>query len=95
MAIRWRKDGRLLCAAMHDEEPGDLYIHDEFHYRLSVIAEVIVADDAHTENGLWHWVRQPVPVGVSGGEPFYKDWNAQPCRLPCCWAENREDERDR
>lgn len=28
MALRLRKDGRLLCAAMHKEEPGDTYLHD-------------------------------------------------------------------
>ena len=56
MAIRWRKDGRLLCAAMHPEEPGDTYINDNLHYRLSVVAQVIMADVDHETNGLWHWL---------------------------------------
>lgn len=56
MAIRWRKDGRLVCAAMSEEEEGDTYINDRLHYQLSVISRAIIADMDHEENGLWHWV---------------------------------------
>lgn len=36
MALRIRKDGRVLCAAMHKEELGDTYIDDGIHYFLSI-----------------------------------------------------------
>lgn len=35
MALRIRKDGRVLCAAIHPEEPGDAYLDDGVHYFLS------------------------------------------------------------
>lgn len=41
MALRIRKDGRILCAAMHPPEENDTYIDDRSHYRLSVIHKVI------------------------------------------------------
>jgi hypothetical protein len=56
MSIRWRQDGRLLCAAMHPEEEHDTYIDDRLHYELSVVQRAILADADHFENGLWHWV---------------------------------------
>ena len=56
MAIRWRNDGRLICAAMSDPEEDDTYIDDRLHYQLSVISRIILADVDHEENGLWHWV---------------------------------------
>ena len=52
MAIRWRVDGRLLCAAMSEEEDGDTYINDALHYQLSVVSRVILADPEHESNGL-------------------------------------------
>lgn len=55
MSIRWRLDGRLLCAAMHTGEPGDTYIDDRLHYKLSVEERAIIADVEHETNGLWHW----------------------------------------
>ena len=36
MAIRIRKNGRIFCAAMFPEEPGDTYINDQLHYHHSV-----------------------------------------------------------
>lgn len=56
MSIRWRADGRMLCAAKFPEEYGDTYIDDRLHYQLSVISKAIVADIDHEKNGLWHWV---------------------------------------
>tara|TARA_R110002072_G_scaffold302984_2_gene490700 strand:+ start:460 stop:666 length:207 start_codon:yes stop_codon:yes gene_type:complete len=56
MSIRWRKDGRLLCAAMTEPEEGDTYIDDNLHYQLSVISRAIMADVDHETNGLWYWV---------------------------------------
>lgn len=55
MAIRWRKDGRLICAAMSDPEEGDTYIGDWLHYELSVVTCLIIADVDHKTNGLWYW----------------------------------------
>jgi len=56
MSIRWREDGRLLCAAVTEPEEGDTYIDDKLHYQLSVISRAIVADIDHEKNGLWYWV---------------------------------------
>lgn len=56
MALRWRADGRLLCAAMFPEEQRDTYIDDRLHYYLSVEARVLIGDIDHFKNGLWHWV---------------------------------------
>ena len=55
MAIRWRKDGALVCAAMSDPQDEDTYIDDRLHYQLSVITKTICADENHENNGLWHW----------------------------------------
>lgn len=57
MSLRYRADGRLLCAAKHPAEPDDAYIDDNLHYRLSVISRVIMADVNEEENGLWHWLQ--------------------------------------
>ncbi len=56
MSMRWRKDGRLVCAAMTDAEPDDTYIDDRLHYQLSVVARAVLADPDHETNALWHWV---------------------------------------
>ncbi len=56
MAIRWRKDGALICAAKSEAEDGDTYIDDRLHYQLSVVSRAILADVDHETNGLWHWV---------------------------------------
>ena len=54
MGIRWRKDGRLICAAMSEPEEGDAYFDDRV---LGELANryYIVADPDHKINGLWHW----------------------------------------
>jgi len=56
MAIRWRLNGRLVCAAKSEERFGDTYINDRLHYQLSVISRAIIPDVHESENGLWHWV---------------------------------------
>ncbi len=56
MAIRWRIDGRLVCAAMSKPEDDDTYIDDRLHYQLSIESRSILADVDHETNGLWHWV---------------------------------------
>lgn len=57
MSLRIRKNGRILCAAMHYEEPGDTYIDDELHYQMSVIKKVIVTEPMflHRFRGEWWW----------------------------------------
>ena len=55
MAVRIRMSGDIICAAMSIEEPGDLYIDDELHYYLSVTNKLLLADENHKINGLWHW----------------------------------------
>lgn len=56
MAIRWRKDGRLLCAAKSEARPDDTYINDRLQYQLDVTSRAIVPDIDHEDNGLLHWV---------------------------------------
>lgn len=65
MALRIRKDGRILCAAIHPAEPGDTYIDDGLHYQLSVIHKVLVTEphEAHMQHGEWWW-RGQVPRNV-------------------------------
>lgn len=56
MSIRWRSNGRLVCAATSKPEEGDTYIDDRIHHQLCAISKAIVADIDHETNGLWHWV---------------------------------------
>lgn len=71
MAVRIREDGTIVCAAMHPEEPGDTYLHDGLHYRLSVDLGVLVTEPmeceggrgGHGKHGLWWW-RDRVPDDV-------------------------------
>ncbi|OLO05266.1 hypothetical protein [Salinicola socius] len=76
MALRIRKDGRILCAALHPEYEGDLYLNDSDHYRLSVELRVLVTEpiDSHVERGEWWWKNQ-VPTGIAI-DRFYQDENA-------------------
>ena len=55
MSIRWRKSGKLLCAAKCKERAGDTYIDDRLHYQLAVILKAIIPDKDEEKNGLWHW----------------------------------------
>lgn len=73
MALRVRKDGRILCAAIHPEEPGDTYIPDDVHYYLTVERKLIVTEamDRHQVHGQWWW-RGSVPADKVI-EPFYLD----------------------
>lgn len=66
MAVRIRKDGRILCAAMYAAEDGDCYIDDGIHYALSVEAKVLVTEshERHKNRGEWWWINA-VPQGVT------------------------------
>ncbi len=58
MAVRIREGGSpIVCAAMHPELPGDTYIDDGLHYRLSVKYGVLVSEpmERHALDGLWWW----------------------------------------
>jgi len=74
MALRIRKDGRILCAATHVEEPGDIYLNDTEHYRFSVELGLFVTEPmepnpenpgrgGHKAHGEWWW-RYRVPDDV-------------------------------
>jgi len=71
MALRIRKDGRILCAVMHKKELGDTYIHDGLHYWLSVGEKILVTEphERHQYRGEWWWVGN-VPNGIMVDE-FY------------------------
>jgi hypothetical protein len=74
MAVRIRKGGRILCAAMHPEEEGDTYVHDGLHYQLSVEAKILVTeawDEGHSERGQW-WRAGQIPDGVVIDEFYLK-----------------------
>lgn len=65
MALRIRKDGRILCAAIHSAEQGDTYINDDLHYQLSVENKVIATQyhEEHKERGEWWWSGN-IPEGI-------------------------------
>jgi hypothetical protein len=65
MAVRIRKDGTILCAAMHPEQEGDTYLHDGLHYQLAVVERVLVTEphERHRAHGQWWWAGS-VPEGV-------------------------------
>jgi hypothetical protein len=44
MAVRIRKSGEIVCAAMHPEEPGDTYLNDGLHYKLAVELGALVSE---------------------------------------------------
>lgn len=77
MALRIRKDGRILCAAMHPQEPGDTYIDDGLHYQMSVVHKVICSEesDMHEKTGQWWWVGN-IPDGVTVDQFYISE--------PCC-----------
>jgi hypothetical protein len=55
MALRWRKDGRLLCAKYNSRAQGDTYIDDRLHYYLSEIIKTIrpIGDGKK-----WTWIKK-------------------------------------
>lgn len=56
MALRWRQDGTLLCAAKSSKESDDTYIDDRLHLFLDQVLEVIEPDEDEESNGIWHWL---------------------------------------
>jgi hypothetical protein len=73
MAIRIRKDGKMVCAAINEPLDGDCYIDDGIHYMLSVEQKVLVTteNEYHMANGGEWWWRGQEPDNVIIGE-YYK-----------------------
>ena len=65
MALRIRKSGTIICAAMSEPKPNDTYINDYLHYEMSEVQKVIVSEPMpkHKETGLWWWAGN-VPAAV-------------------------------
>ena len=65
MALRIRKNGKVLCAAIHKEEVGDTYLDDGIHYYLSVEKKVLVTEsiEKHKNCGEWWW-RWNIPINI-------------------------------
>jgi hypothetical protein len=68
MSLRIRNDGRILCAAMHGEEPGDTYLHDGIHHRLCRLGAIVTeamhqegGRGGHAAHGEWWWVDEVPP----------------------------------
>lgn len=60
MAIRIRKNGKIVCAAMNPERKGDVYVNDNIHYILCR-AGVLVTEpwEQHKKHkGEWWWITQ-------------------------------------
>ena len=55
MAVRWRENGDIACAATSEAEPGDEYIGDKTHYQLTVVERVLIPDEDEKQNGLWYF----------------------------------------
>ena len=75
MALRIRKNGQILCAAIHPKEPGDTYINDELHYQMSVVHKVIGTEEwaKHINHGQWWWINN-IPPGIEI-DSFYLENN--------------------
>ena len=61
MAVRIRKNGKIVCAALNKVLNGDCYIDDGLHYNLSVERKILVTteNDYHMANGgEWWWKGQ-------------------------------------
>lgn len=72
MAVRIRKDGRILCAATHLAEEGDTYLDDGVHYYLSVLHQVLVTEpwEKHKVHGQWWWAGS-IPEGIEIDTPTF------------------------
>lgn len=73
MAIRIRKNGKILCAAISEALDGDCYIDDGLHYQLSVEKKVLVTTgiDFHVNNGGEWWWKGQEPKDVEIDQFYY------------------------
>lgn len=53
MAVRWRKSGKIVCAAESIKQEGDTYIDDRLHYKLHTELRVLKTKN---KGETWHWV---------------------------------------
>lgn len=68
MAVRIRSSGEIVCAAAHQPETDDTYLHDGLHYRLSVELGALVTEPmdlpdgvgrgGHRRHGQWWWANE-------------------------------------
>lgn len=67
MAVRIRKNGKIVCAALNEAEEGDMYLNDATHYHLSVIEKVLVTteNDHHMKTGGQWWWKTKVPENIT------------------------------
>lgn len=77
MAVRIRKDGRVFCAAINKEEPGDCYLDDGVLYYLSVEMKVLVTteNDIHMATGGEWWWKGQEPKDVVIDKFYYSKDN--------------------
>ncbi|HEB41935.1 MAG TPA: hypothetical protein ENI08_02870 [Candidatus Dependentiae bacterium] len=88
MALRIRKDGRILCAAMHLQKHGDTYLHDGISYKLTVEFGIIVTEPmnstegrgGHSKHGEWWWSNE-VPNDVAIESKENSDLNKAWCEM--------------
>ncbi len=52
MAVRWRRDGSIVCAAESEPREDDTYIDDPLHYKLATELGVLLTND---EGKTWQW----------------------------------------
>lgn len=74
MAVRIRKDGKIVCAALNQEEQGDCYIDDGAHYYLSVEEKILVTtpNDYHMKNGGQWWWKGQEPKDLQMDKFYYE-----------------------
>lgn len=61
MALRIRKTGEILCAALHEEKGGDTYIPDDVSEILTGCTgkpPLLITDPEpiHSTHGYWWWI---------------------------------------
>ena len=57
MAIRIRKDGRMLCAKYHKEEEEDIYVNDSIHEYLAGSLDIsvnLISYDEKKHEWMWN-----------------------------------------
>jgi len=66
MALRIRKNGKIVCAAINKARLGDCYIDNRLHYYLSVEKKILVTteNEHHMKNGGEWWWKGQEPSNV-------------------------------
>ena len=73
MAIRIRKNGKIVCAAINKVMNGDCYINDNIHYMLSVEQKLLITTENkyHMKNGGEWWWKGQEPKNVIIDKFYY------------------------